>query len=305
MYRSSGITPIILLAIIILFSGCTFLSGDDTDDGNVTYREVINSEGIKASFVSLPKAVQVGQEFDIVLALENRGEHILNPNELSVAFSGGSYNFSGQTKSYDLSTLDSVFISQEGETKVVGIEPYWDVGKTKYVGSDLPGNKFNIIAEYCYLYTTVVTKQACIVGINDDVCEPNNRVDWLTSGPIWVTDIEQKSIKHITEKTADHRFKVYVKNKGVGQVFPVDTNCRGAQGITLSKVTMAGSEEDITDKCNLGNPVLIIDEYVNEGTIDFMCEIETTSSVGYLTPIEFEFEYAYKEQISTSIDIES
>lgn len=127
---------------------------------------------------------------------------------------------------------------------------------------------------------------------------------WLSSGPIWIDRIEQRSIRNADTETMEHRFKIHVIDKGSGDAYPAYENgqinfCGDKNGATVTSVKMGA--EDITSDCEFDSDTIV---YTSGGTGEFMCYYDKTPGASYTQDFFVELAYTYEDQISKTIGVE-
>lgn len=308
---------IIMLIGILTLSACT--PGGKTDVGNEkTY--LGGSQGLKIAFAegAPPKTVSdVGGEqlFDIVIDIENKGEHSVKTDDAKIKIVGFPPAAFGKTiESLKGEPEENIEPRRKNPDGTI-IEPpivQTIFGELGYKYKE-PGNvDFPVIAEICYNYETNVASTLCIKeNLNqndeDDFCDvSSSRVLSSSGAPVQVTKIMQSPAGK--DKT---RFTFTIANMDTGKIYKKAAGCedktqyenkvyveienlldRGADEVKC--VGLSGGENSYSGTVSM----------TNGQPRDIGCTVKMTDRSDRLQPFNIKLSYDYFEDIRTNVIVE-
>jgi len=302
---------IILFVLLFTFVGCSGSSGGDS--GPATGADsgfVGGTNGILINFLqdSPPEEVFDGGDnpFDIVLELENVGEHTVQKDEVQVSISGMdpvefSLSHADLTKNPD-DSLEATRKDSEGNV-IDPIPVAVEFREFNHVDDLVTNNIFRIRAEVCYDYQTIAEAKICVKEDNldteDSVCDVNEAKTITNSGaPIHVENFQE------TPRSRNRiGFTFNVVHKGNGNIFKSSSLCENERkfedkvhvrvetGLTgLDCSGLSGSSSN-----NEG----FITMYSGERLVS--CTQEASTQTDFVKPVVITLMYGYEENIETTV----
>jgi len=308
---------IILLVGIMTLSACNG-GGNDGASREDTY--LGGSQGLKITFAqgAPPETVSdVGgeQEFDIVIDIDNKGEHAVAAQDAEIKIVGFPPEAFGQSIGGLAEEPEEDIEPRRKNPDGTIIEP--PIVQTIFEGLAYqykePGNvDFPIIAEICYNYETNIASTLCIKedlnkNDEDDFCDvSSSRVLSSSGAPVQVTKIMQSPAGK--DKT---RFTFTVSNVDAGKIYKEAENCvdktqfenkvyveienlldRGADEV--KRVGLSGGDNSYSGTLSM----------TQGQSRDVSCTVTMTDRSDRLQPFNIKLGYDYYEDIRTNIIVE-
>lgn len=286
-----------ILVFVLAFSllafgqaGCQFGGGEKTESGTqgITIEKILGAP---------PSQASKGEEFQIMLALENKGSYDVQPGEAELFLEGLEPSLFSLTSS-DLEKENTIELKKAIRTEEIsgGRERIVFTDKAKYVGQNVD---FDQPIKYvsCYNYETEVQTNICFALEGGVVCSlEGDKINAASIGdaPIQITSIkEQRSGQNILVS-----FKI--ENKGKGRVYSPEANCRAPEIFLENSVAVNIETEEPFD-CT---PTLLAKKS-GEGRVDSMivCRRNMEGIADHLSPVKFKLRYKYIEVDETNIGI--
>lgn len=213
---------IIALSFLIILSGCK--SNQPTTKGSF----LGGTDGVEISFVNLFPPSQFSQNdsnIQVKVLLKNKGETRVATGNAKSRIFGINLDTFGLTQDYraTLGPLEGRSESSPGDEKEI------ELGTIKYKGSIINSQDSTLRARLCYIYQTKSDLQICLKSIlsqeaGNTICDLNGEKvtkTGVSSAPIQIT-----SVKEQTTGSDQVRLDVVIENKGKGEVFPVNSDCK-------------------------------------------------------------------------------
>lgn len=319
MKKKSQITVllIVMVALSIILSGCSGISGTGRKDPEYTPEYRTGSQGLVLNLVSyFDKLYERDQRVKMIVEVRNRGA-FPQPDE-STDFEAyiwtGGYDETIMTLTPEMggsSRLDTDSLEGRSPINMEG-------GYTAFVFEadvyDLPSGtsiyRTPILIDVTYTYRTTASPIVCIdpdptqTNIKDKVCEVskygNVNLKGSQGAPVAVTTVEED----ITSQYL--LFKIHVANVGGGRVIPKemvheDPNYMGFDYTDVNKVYIRS--------VTIGNTPLMcspnVGEYldVERGRGYILCKYYATGARVYKSPLNIELEYGYQTSIKKDIQV--
>ncbi len=291
---------VIFVLILIFLFGCGQIGGDTT-----TTEEVYKgTKGVEMSFLpqTPPDEVFEGSPLIVLVEYANKGANTITNGALYLTGYDSAYLFDGSRyKEWSLRGLKGKSIlNPVGEEKIAEFK---DNEVRKPDNIDEFTQKLKLTA--CYDYVTTASAQVCIdpdpynLGGGTKTCTPG--IVTLSGGqgaPIAVTKIDER----IAGNTV--YFDIHFKNMGSGDVFIGTTshcytsiNYEQMNRVVVDNVKL--SNVNIACEPKLGDPIIL-----NNGEGFVKCYyIGDLGADEYLTTLNINLRYGYRESITKSIDI--
>ena len=212
---------IISLSLLLVLSGCK------TTETPPTGAFLGGTDGVSIEFVNLapPSSFNQNDSVKVKVLLTNKGEsRVATGNAKSRIFGITLENF-GLTSAYK-SNLGP--IEAKGEFTKEGGEQEIELGTIKYKLSVINSEDYTLRARLCYPYQTKALVDVCIKSTisqesGEQICDTTG--EKVGSGSISSAPIQITSITEQTRGSDQVRFDIVIENKGVGEVYPVDSKC--------------------------------------------------------------------------------
>ena len=300
-----------VLVILIVFIGCakedgTKKSGDEPFVGGKV--------GLSIDFVedAPPPEVTDGGNFpfDVVVKLENKGEHTVLKEDAIVSISGilpEDFNKAAAdlTKNPD-ENLEATKKDAEGNV-IEGTITYVEFKDFNYLGSLSGRTPFPIKADVCYNYGTIANAKLCVLENplkpeGSDVCKINEEKKVHNSGaPVQVTSFEETT--RGSDKIA---FTFKIQHVGDGMIFKRATDCNSSIRTDNNKIYasidtgVAGlSCSGLADGTNTTGYVNL---YGGDRSRTIVCTQDVTSiSIDFEKVTVINLEYDYEESKQTEV----
>ncbi|MGV8086282.1 MAG: hypothetical protein ACP5N1_01500 [Candidatus Woesearchaeota archaeon] len=305
-YRKIASTSIVLVMLLLFFSGCQQSSGE-------TYRTGTN--GLIIEFTkSNPKSIYEGEEFGTALIVTNIGSYNItkdNPAILKTCIDD-----------YRLKFLDSENNCNEESIDLIGKGRNYPKGDEEFYQHNFESlrlthlresSKTNINYNLCYPYNTELTIVTCIdtkVANRDEsavACSSETYSSGTGQGaPIAVTKIVPEIL--LQSEYVRPQFKIYIENKGNGYVTDrstcdnTDINDRNSSG----RVNIYAWLSDRILECGPDNSQSL---RLVDGESFIRCYLPNNdngylrTSKNYLTPLTVRIEYTYTTITEQEIEI--
>lgn len=306
---------ILLMGVLLIISAC-----DSDNNELVTETPFLGgNEGVKISFIDNFPPSTVGDRgedpFDIIIEVENRGEHAVNAEEAHIRLTGFSATAFGKTVEDLTKTLPETLEANEkgpDGTPLVSFPLEVSFDNFNFQGRVQGNQQLPLRAEICYQYTTTVISNICIKedfrrDEEGDICQvAGSRTAFNSGGPIQVTSMTQSPAG--AEST---RVTFRVENRDVGRVFEHGSTCSTTnrnQDRVFVRVHGLDDEGE-TVSCNLRNSEdgrsgdIVLG---SEGFTDVICTFSVSErSITRPQTYSIELNYNYQEHIQTSLIVEN
>src|SRR3989344_4479483 len=180
----------IFLSLLLALSGCK------QQDTGSTGTFIGGTDGVSVEFVNLAPSSQFNQNDSVrvKVLLKNKGETRVATGE---------------------------FTSDGGEQEV-------ELGTIKYKLPVINSEDYTLRARLCYPYQTKALVDVCIKSTlsqesGEEIC--NIGGEKVVSGSVSSAPVQITSITEQTRGSDQIRFDVVIENKGVGEVYPVNSKC--------------------------------------------------------------------------------
>jgi hypothetical protein len=212
---------LIFFSLLLMISSCT--TTDTTKKGTF----LGGAEGVSISFVNLAPSSQFSQNdsVKIKVLLKNKGETKVATGNTKARIFGITLENFGLVKEYksNLGPLEA-----QGEFTKEGGQQEIDLGTIKYKLPIINSEDYTLRARLCYPYQTKASVDVCIKSSlsqesGEQICDTAG--EKVTSGSVSGAPIQITSITEQTRGSDQVRFDINIENKGVGEVYPVDTKC--------------------------------------------------------------------------------
>jgi hypothetical protein len=306
-------TAIIMMFLVVL-AGCAG-AGKKGQTVDLTTPFIGGIDGITADFVDLRKEVFDGgrDPFDVVVKLENKGEHNVQSNRVRVKLSGiNPAEFGKLEEDLIQSPQDEVVgMMKDSQGNILPSTPVFVefVGLNRF--SPISGAQvtFPLRADVCYTYVTKAVSKLCVrenilAPEEGGICEITGDKPVFNSG----SPVQVQAVKETPRAKDKIGFSFDITNAGTGQVFERGTVCdRGARknenrayvvvdtgipGIQCTGLTTTGTKAE-------GFVTLY------EGKKTIPCTQTITSRTDFEQQIDTEVTYDYEEYKQTEITVKS
>jgi len=212
---------LIFLSLLLILSGCT-----QTETGTKgTF--LGGTDGVSISLVNLAPPSQFSQNdsVKIKVLLKNKGETKIATGNAKARIFGVELSNFGLTSEYR-STLGP--LEAQGEFSKEGGEQEIDFGNIRYKLPIINSEDFTLRARLCYPYQTKASVDVCIKSSlsqesGEQICDVAG--EKVATGSVSSAPIQITSITEQTRGSDQIRFDINIENKGVGEVYPVDSKC--------------------------------------------------------------------------------
>lgn len=307
---------IILLALmalgLILISACT----QQEPTSNSGY--LGGQKGLDIKFLqgAPPESISDGgeQDFDMVIEVQNLGEHYVEAGEAYIKLSGfPPSSFGVTTEDLTQEITEDIEANQKQPDGTTINAPPISVEFTgfNYEDNETTSRDFPIRAEICYKYQTEAAAELCVKDeftstTSDGICEVNAARDMSTSGaPVQVTNLKQSAAGK--DKT---RFTFTVTNVGTGKIYKTDNACddklTNRNKVFVEILDLTDSSAD-TIKC-----VGLSEGSDSSGYVtlsggeprDVSCTVTLNDRNNRIQPFNIRLTYDYWKYIDTSIMVQ-
>jgi len=304
------IKSVLIFLLIVFLSGCSHVANTDNLD-------LDSNNGLSVAIVenSLSDTYYEGENVNIDLIVENKGDYQVEKNNLNLYLSGFNPTAFGKTvedlKLFNQNNLSAIFINQN-ESLITGVE-YFTFENLCYKNDLENPYALNLKFIACYPYETVISSKVCFgdpISSNNGVCTVNEPKSYSNSlGPIQGTSLVENYIGN-----GDYRFVMNFINNGNGDVISPDktgdcTNIdsRSTSLMSIKSIKLDGEELIDSEILNLELPqnkdnLRIIN---NEGSISF--KINQPLDIDYVGDLQITLSHGYKtsfDEITTIYDTE-
>lgn len=309
------------IVLIVLVCCALFMAGCEAEDGTTTLPEdqfIGGTEGLIIAFEenSPPAEVYDGgaTEFDVVIKLENKGESLVEKDNVHVKLSGIHPSDFGKSETdFVLNAPDDlVEVQRDPSGRVLdGMPTFVEFTGLSHderiAGAAL---SFPLRADVCYLYTTLAGLKLCVrenlqQPIPGGLCDVAGQRTFANSGaPLQISNVAQQA--RARNKVG---FTFDITHAGVGTFYEKGSDCdqtdrkkskrvfvrveSGIPGLTCTGLVPGG------DGAAEGS-VQLFDE---KRTIS--CTQEFSSLGDYELPVSIELTYDYLQSIQTSVLVRS
>jgi len=284
-------TLLLALLLSVLAFGQAGCNRDDSDSE-------VGTLGIVVEQISgaPPSQVSKGEEFRIMVSLENKGGYDIQKGEIRVFLEGLEPS---------LFTLDSSDLKQENSRELRGSD--LSVGvvggrdqivfteNARYIGQNV---NFQQPIDYviCYDYESHIQTNICFALESGSVCSlENDKIEGATIGaaPVQITSITQQR----RGQNVEVRFKI--ENVGNGKVFSSEANCESPEVFLENSLFVSVDTEEPFD-CQLTDG-----EKQGEGRIDsiVICQRNMQGSTDHESPVKFRLRYKYVETLKSTLGV--
>ena len=269
------------------------------------------TDGVAISFVEgspISEFVQ-GESVPVKILLNNNGEYDVKENTAQIKLYGLQMSDYGLNADYK-----SVTGGLRGVEKSIieGGEQIIEMGNLNYKRSVAGFIESQLFAKVCYPYNTEARITACASSRSiaesgrDQVCVVEGEKaeeGFVSSAPIQVSGFTEE-----LRGTNQVLFRIVVDNKGIGDVYNIDTSCadmddaiKRADKLNIIKVNIL--PEDVS--CSfLGQETNSGEIRLDQGTKTLVCtmDVEDTGA-SYEREIQVDLDYKYVETTSTQLKI--
>ena len=304
---------ILMMGAMLLLSACS--EGDTNFISTTPF--LGGTEGLKISFIdNFPPSV-VGDggtdEFDVIVEVDNRGEHEVPAEDVLVRLSGFSPNvFNKAVDDLSLNLPSALEANEKASdgTRLRSFPLEIEFNSFNYQGRVQGNQQVPLRAEICYTYTTQVISSLCIKSDyrrdnTGDICAVDaNRQVFNSAGPIQVV-----SARQTPSGEARTRITYVIENKDNGRVFQTGSACRvddRDQNRVFVRVTGLGEGESAD--CNLRGGDGVSGDVVldTNGRAEFVCTFDIDErSIARPQNYGLSLTYNYNEHIQTTIVVEN
>lgn len=309
------------ILILILIVSMVFVVGCTQDDDIVSGAFVGGTNGLSIGFGKDAPPARVfdfdsgengGEDFDILVEVENKGEYDIPGNEIIVTLSGIDVRDFGLNSPHRI--LDRTL---EGQGEFNGKVVNGDKDELIYEGAeynfDLSADwKTTIRADICYEYQTKATTSICLKRKAtdreiDDVCQMNDEnVQVENSGaPVQIEQVSTRS-----SASSEIMISFVVRNKGEGLIHPPGTFTNKCikeedEEDRLKLEVFSGSGRYAPECSQLGNKNIGEVKLTNNEKV-VRCRIKTINAPESAVeePINIRATYMYRNAISTDLIVE-
>ena len=291
-----------LLAILLLFTGCSSLQGLGKKKGTNAEGEPFagtvytGTQGLVMQFAKdLPSTIFEGSPIDLIVELRNLG---------TTSITSGKLYLGGYDKGIVPIMQETQYVTVEGKSQYsqeggFNTVDFRSQTITLPPGTDVYRPKFVLTA--CYEYETSATPVVCIdpvpqLGTADKACKPGAaNVGSGQGAPVAVTSLYGEALPGKT------RFKIEISNVGGGKVVNI-RNCPYNLGYSdLNYVDYQISMSGATGKdCKPISPLKLID-----GKATLYCTFDVKGQTAYTTPLSIRLIYDYMSSIAKDVEIRS
>lgn len=295
--------------VLLLITACSS-GGEVTQKGAVTTDFRVGSEGVRISFVPGVPADRLfdNEEFNALLDVENRGAY-------DVGQAGDRVYLTG----FDNRVITGIPATGVPIPPLEGKNQFNPVGSKdtvtfkgnigKITGDIIPQS---LLATACYRYQTEATTNVCIdpdpfsPGVRTKVCEPGSVSLGTQGAPIAVDRID------VEPRRGKTGFRISIANVGTGTAFRNDASALGrcnpqermqfneVDFVEVTDVKVGGVS--IRSSCRpLDRGHVRLDSSGGQG--QFHCELTTSGSATFLSPITVTLTYGYRDSVQQPITI--
>lgn len=258
----------------------------------------VGTQGIVIEQISgaPPSQVSKGQEFQIMITLENKGNYDLKQGEAQIFLEGLDpllYSIP-QTDIIKTNTLE--LKSANNEAGIAGgRERIVFANRAKYIGQNADFDQ-SISYASCYFYESTVQTNICF-ALQEGVCTlEGDKIKDATIGdaPIQITSITEERIG----QNVQVKFKI--ENKGDGRVFSPEANCEAPELFLEDSVLVSVQSEEPFD-CR---PTLDSAKE-GEGRINSIiaCKRNMQGTSDHISPVKIKLRYKYLETSKTTLKV--
>lgn len=225
---------ILVLGALLLMTGCS--NNSSVGDNWKTF--IGGTQGVELRFETEapPSEINVGDEFNVYVILENKGEYTVNEGDYTVTVKGFSPAEFGTSSSLlttapEEDLVANVLDPDTGETlesyEVYVALPTGDDNMLSYQGGIAGNTPFPFHADVCYRYMTKANAQLCVKEdltktTDTKVCTISGVQPISSSGaPVQITDFKEAGAGGDAVRFS---FKVIAANTG-GEISELDSNC--------------------------------------------------------------------------------
>ena len=288
---------ILLLLLISLSLGCTRGEPKRYDIDVHT-----GTQGLVLRFLpqTPPNIVYSGEGMDIQVEISNKGAYTTNGLLYLTGFDKSIIEVGSNSITIDSISGKEEYMREGGK----GIIAVSDISVGLPPGVDDYPTKIEAIA--CYNYKTMATIPICIDGNprvdTHDSCKPTNVGGGSQGAPVAVSSVQ------VEPGYGKLRLVLTIKNVDNGIIINQDDgSCPFGY-----KYDVLGNIKENTFEAYLGKDTGPIDLQCNptsnikvtDGSAKIYCQANVdTETAAYITPLTVNFEYGYKNSISTSLEI--
>lgn len=243
-----------------------------------------------------PSQASKGQEFQIMVALENKGSYDVKPGEARIFLEGLDPSLYSLSQA-NLKKANIIELKKANRIEEIigGRERIVFASNAKYVGQNIDFDQAINYAS-CYIYETEVQTNICF-ALQSGVCDlEGDKLEgaFVGDAPIQITSItEERSGQNVQVK-----FKI--ENKGTGRVFIPEANCETPELFLEDAVLVSIESEELFD-CR---PTLT-SEKAGEGRVNsiIVCKRNMQGIADHSSPVKFRLRYKYVETSETTLRI--
>jgi hypothetical protein len=247
--------------------------------------------------------IKTGQEFQIMVEVENQGAYDINNLELSLTGLKEQYTkIIGDSKKNVESLPGKSINFPEGSKEIVSFQ----AKNEKRLPLDKHPEFIRIHA--CYPYQTVASAEICInpttqvagLQASQAVCKADQLIS-LSGGqgaPVTVTRVEQTTTQiDFDQGIYELELKIHIINSGKGEVYQ-ETGCKGGRFVRIADVNF--------HTFKLGSGVVCDNRIELESKKDniLTCTAEIDSKMGaFPTPLTIFLSYWYEDKVEKTIEV--
>lgn len=301
---------LILMVMLILLIACK-----RTDEKPSTAPFIGGSQGVELSFLddSPPKEVFDGGEFpfDVVVKLKNNGEWFVEKEDVKINIDGVRPEEFKKTAADFIKQPDDDLnaMQKNADGSIIESNPVFAEFKNFnheafIVGASQP---FPLRASACYSYGTVANTLLCarkdVMSAKQGLCNVNEAKTLFNSGaPVQFSDLKES--KRATNKIG---FAFKIVHKGSGSLFKPENDCdfssRAAMDIVHLRVESGMNGLSCSGLAKTTDTALEGDVTLYSGEKVVSCVQEFATLSDYEFPLILEAEYAYSDDISTTVTV--
>jgi hypothetical protein len=285
MERKSSLVVGLLLALMLIFAGCSTDTGDSKESGLFKKDSGTSSSGsgVDLSFAenNPPSSMIKGQPSTFAFVFTSYQEHEISDMRVKTKNFDTSY-VTGLSADYTVSKIPR-YSEKTGPGVFSGL-----IAEGVRVDNFEGNYNFNPVFDYCYSAKTSFREQICVPSKRNQ-CDTSIEKAKSENGPVGV------SIERITAVEAGIRIDFVINNKGKGKVvnecFKTE-DYANAYGLKVTLGTAQGTCEAISGQ-NIIN-----------GKSNFYCNFPRTSDESYASQVVVELDYNYQQEARKSIRVE-
>lgn len=305
------------IIIFIVAASILFASGCEEEGAGAIKQDpfVGGTTGLTVNFAEgapPPETFDGGDSpFDVVVILENKGEHDVKKEDVEVSIKGIlASDFSLSESNLKKNPDDDVKATEKNSEGDVIYGPPVYVEFTEFNHKEaLTGNTpFTILAQVCYLYESRAQAMLCVKEDNLDVstegrvCRVTETKEVYNSG----APLHIENFKEYPAAEKKVRITFDIVHIGTGDIYKRSTKCDKSSKSDEDKVwvevssTIAGNLQcsGLSEGSNSREGYV---KLYSQGKHTVTCTQEVTTNSDYETPINIKMEYDYEQTKTTAI----